>query len=62
MAVILAPDAYATSLDPDQDRPNIDQLLRPCLSEWLQAWRVSRAVNKAGAEGPGLIAPIADAS
>ncbi len=60
MAVILAPDDYATWLDPTQPRQAIDRLLRPCPSGWLRGWRVSRAVSKAGAEGADLIVPITE--
>ena len=62
MAVILRPDDYATWLDPTQARNAVDHLLRPCPADWLHGWRVSRAVNKAGAEGEELIAPLAGAS
>jgi len=58
MVVILGPDDYATWLDPTQARSTVDQLLRPCPAGWLRGWRVSRAVNKAGAEGADLIAPL----
>lgn len=58
MVVILSPDDYATWLDPTQPRSTIDHLLRPCPAGWLRRWRVSRAVNKAGAEGADLIAPL----
>jgi putative SOS response-associated peptidase YedK len=58
MVVILGPDDYATWLDPAQPRSTIDDLLRPCPAGWLRAWRVSRAVNKSGPDGPDLIAPV----
>ena len=60
MAAILAPDDYATWLDPTQPRQAIDRLLRPCPAGWLRGWRVSRAVSKAGAAGADLIAPITE--
>jgi putative SOS response-associated peptidase YedK len=34
-------------------------LLRPCPSDALELYRVSRAVNKVGSEGPALLAPEA---
>jgi putative SOS response-associated peptidase YedK len=60
MAVILAPDDYATWLDPTQPRQASDRLLRPCPAGWLRGWRVSRAVSKAGSEGADLIAPVTE--
>ncbi len=33
-------------------------LLRPCPPDWLELRRVSTAVNRAGIEGPHLIAPV----
>ena len=59
MVVILGPEDYGTWLDPTQTRDTIDHLLRPCPAGWLRGWRVSRAVNKAGAEGAELTAPLA---
>jgi putative SOS response-associated peptidase YedK len=61
MVVILGPEDYATWLDPKQARGSIDHLLRPCPADWLRGWRVARTVNKAGPEGPELIAPLAGA-
>jgi putative SOS response-associated peptidase YedK len=61
MAVILGPDDYATWLDPAQDPATVGAFLHPCSSPWLRGWRVSRAVNTAGAEGAALIAPLPDA-
>jgi putative SOS response-associated peptidase YedK len=61
MVIILGPDDYATWLDPTQPRNPIDNLLLPCPADWLRGWRVSRAVNKAGPEGPELIVPLTGA-
>lgn len=59
MPVMIAPGDWATWLargvqDPDQVR----SLLEPCASADMQAWPVSRAVNKGSAEGKALIAPL----
>ena len=58
MAVILGADDYATWLDPHQGIATLEQLVRSCPSDWLRGWRVSRAVNKAVADGADLIAPL----
>ncbi len=58
MAVILGTDDYATWLGPAEEPATVGKLLRPCPASWLRGWRVARAVNKVGAEGEELIAPL----
>jgi putative SOS response-associated peptidase YedK len=59
MPVVLAPPAWDTWLDPEND--DVDALCRllvPAPSDDFVFWRVSPAVNKAANEGPHLIGPV----
>lgn len=59
MPVILAREHWAEWLARDvQDPASLAPLLRPVPPETMQAWPVSRAVNKGSAEGEALILPI----
>ncbi len=55
MPVILAPGEYGVWLHGGEDERRA--LLRPCPAEAIAIRRVSRAVNRAANEGPGLIEP-----
>jgi putative SOS response-associated peptidase YedK len=60
MPVMLAPEDWTRWLARDtQDPAAIAPLLVPCDASEMQAWPVSRAVNRGTAEGEGLIEPIA---
>jgi putative SOS response-associated peptidase YedK len=60
MPVMLSPEQYALWLDPGlHDAGPLQELLAPYPAEQMVAYPVSRAVNKAGNEGPGLVAPLA---
>ena len=61
MPVILAPDDYAEWLDPrNTDVERLDRLLAPHPAAPLVAQAVSRMVNNARNQGPGLIEPVND--
>lgn len=58
MPVILAREDWARWLARDLQAPEaVAPLLAPCDPARLQAWPVSRAVNRGSAEGEALIAP-----
>ena len=59
MPVLLAPADWAAWLARDQQDPEpLTPLLAPCDAAGMQAWPVSRAVNRSRAEGEALIDPI----
>lgn len=59
MPVILAPERFDRWLDPDELAPDrLAEFLRPFPPEDLEAYPVSPAVNRPGAEGPELIRPL----
>ncbi|MCU0809152.1 MAG: SOS response-associated peptidase, partial [Candidatus Contendobacter sp.] len=59
MPVILDPEDEARWLDPALTDPAaLRPLLVPCPPERLRVWPVGPAVNRPGAEGPELLAPI----
>jgi putative SOS response-associated peptidase YedK len=57
MAVILRPEEEALWLDPAAPVPTLLSLLRPSPAEDLEAFEVSRAVNKPGFDDPSCIEP-----
>jgi len=59
MPVILAPATIDYWLDPEnQNTDDLQELLRPCQAEWLQAWPVSPKVNSTRNESIELTVPI----
>jgi putative SOS response-associated peptidase YedK len=59
MPVLLAPAQWAAWLSREQQDPAaLAPLLRPAPAEGLQAWPVSRAVNRGSAEGEALLEPL----
>jgi putative SOS response-associated peptidase YedK len=59
MPAILDPAAEARWLDPHlADPAALRPLLAPCPPERLRLWPVSPAVNRPGAKGPELLAPV----
>jgi putative SOS response-associated peptidase YedK len=60
MPVILPEDAWDRWLDPEfRDAAELEKLLRPCPSEWLRAYPVSRAVGNVRNDGPELLREVA---
>ncbi|MEA2642424.1 MAG: hypothetical protein QOF51_3818 [Chloroflexota bacterium] len=60
MPVILDPDRVDEWLDSDlQNLAALQLFLQPCPDEWLEAYPVSDAVNRAANEGPELLQPAA---
>jgi len=60
MPVLLAPEHWASWLARDhQDPADVLPLLQPAPADSLQAWPVSRAVNRGSAEGEALVLPVA---
>lgn len=58
MPVILAPEHYATWLDPSHtDRERLLSLLVPCPADALEAWPVSRRVNDPHHDSPRCLEP-----
>jgi putative SOS response-associated peptidase YedK len=59
MPVMVAPDRWAAWLSRSEQRPEaIAALLATPEADSMQAWPVSRAVNRGSAEGEGLVAPV----
>jgi putative SOS response-associated peptidase YedK len=59
MPVILPPEQWARWLDRSlQDPAELAPLLGPADSAGMQAWPVSRAVNRGTAEGEELVDPL----
>ncbi|CAN5300959.1 SOS response-associated peptidase [soil metagenome] len=60
MPVILPPEDYDLWLDPDFDEKEpLTSLLRPCPDEAMEAYPVSRKVNRPANDEPGCIEPAA---
>ena len=60
MPVILPEDAWDLWLDPRrQDAAELEKLLRPCPSELIRAYPVSRAVGNTRNDGPELLREVA---
>ena len=59
MPVILAPEDFSRWLDPETGGL---ELLKPCPSEWLEAYEVSPRVNSPANDDPECIAPVAGAA
>jgi putative SOS response-associated peptidase YedK len=56
MPVILDPANYGTWLDPDlHDPERLKSLLRPCLSEWITYYPVSRRVGNPVNDDPECV-------
>lgn len=60
MPVVLGESDWAAWLDPKLPSAVAKEMLKPCPDEWLQAYKVSRAVSYARNEGPELIKPLAE--
>jgi len=58
MPVVLAPEDWATWLDPSSDLDHALGLLVPAPSEWFEAYPVSTLVNTVANEGPQLLEPL----
>ncbi|CAG0969884.1 partial SOS response-associated protein YedK, partial [Gammaproteobacteria bacterium] len=59
MPIILSPEDYGQWLDAGiHDPAQIQPLLKPCPSEWLQAYPVSTAVNNIRNDSEQLIRPV----
>ena len=58
MPVVLAPEDYNQRLDTDgNDVVSIQALLKPCPTEWMQAYPVGTAVNSVRNDSEALIRP-----
>ncbi len=57
MPVILAVDGYRTWLNPKTDVELVKKLLVPCPDDFLEAYRVSKYVNKPGNDSPDCMRP-----
>jgi putative SOS response-associated peptidase YedK len=63
MPVMIRPEDWSRWLARDvQEREAIEPLLQPCDPAGMQAWPVSRAVNRGSAEGEALVEPLPDLS
>ena len=59
MPVILHPDDYGIWLDPGlRDASVLQPLLRPCPSNWITSYPVSRAVGNPANDGPECVRPV----
>jgi putative SOS response-associated peptidase YedK len=58
MPVVLAPEDWATWLDPETDPHTVTGLLVPAPSAWFEAYPISTLVNKVSNDGPELLDPI----
>jgi putative SOS response-associated peptidase YedK len=60
MPVILPPEDYEMWLDPDFDeREPLTSLLKPYPADVMEAYPVTRRVNKPSNNEPGIIGPAA---
>ena len=59
MPVILAPEDQERWLDHRLPMADTHALLRPCPPEWLEAFPVTRTVNRVGNEGPECLERLA---
>ncbi len=63
MPVVLAEDAWARWLDPEEhDLDRLSTLLVPAPSSWFEVFPVSTLVNKADNNGPELVRPVESAT
>jgi putative SOS response-associated peptidase YedK len=60
MPVVLGAESTEVWLDPSKDRAELEGLLRPAANDVLEAWEVSRAVNRPIHDGPELIERLPD--
>jgi putative SOS response-associated peptidase YedK len=61
MPAILDEGRFAAWLDPKETRPaKLLPLLTPCPAERMEMWPVGETVNRAAADGAGLLAPVAE--
>ena len=58
MPVVLAPEDWATWLDPECDTKTAIGLLVPAPSAWFDVYPVSSLVNKVSHDGPELLEPV----
>jgi putative SOS response-associated peptidase YedK len=58
MPVILPPQAWEMWLNPKTPREPLQWMLQPAPDDALEAWPVSRRVNKPSEDGPELLQPI----
>ena len=58
MPVLVAPEDYARWLDPRTPRPALQEILRPCPGDWLEAFRVATTVNNPRVDTPDVLAPL----
>jgi putative SOS response-associated peptidase YedK len=58
MPVVLAPEDWATWLDPGADLDRVKRLLVPAPSDWFEVYPVSSLVNNVAHEGPELLEPL----
>ena len=59
MPVILSDDDVSQWMNPDeQDPAQLQPLLKPCPSEWLETYEVSRAVNSPANNSPDVLIPL----
>lgn len=61
MPVILAEAAFDPWLSPAVDATTASALIAPAADDLLEAYEISTAVNRVANNGPGLIAPVAEA-
>jgi putative SOS response-associated peptidase YedK len=59
MPVVLAPEDWATWLNPDSDVRTATGLLAPAPSAWFEAYPISSLVNRVSNDGPELLEPLA---
>src|SRR5262245_4534947 len=58
MPVILGPDSFERWLDPEANKEDLLDLLRPFPAELMEGFPVSPRVNRGGVEGADLIEPL----
>jgi putative SOS response-associated peptidase YedK len=59
MPVLLAPERYDAWFDPRTPAPALQDLMRPCPSEWLEATPISLRVNNPRADDERVLEPVA---
>ena len=59
-AIFAAAEAAETWLDPEADAEGLADLLRPAPGSYLEAWEVSRAVNRPVVDEPDCVVAVGD--
>jgi putative SOS response-associated peptidase YedK len=59
-AILAEPEAAAAWLDPEADAERLADVLKPAPASFLEAWEVSRSVNRPAVDEAACVVPIPD--